>query len=126
MTVTSVPERLQSACRGVPERMAWLEQLPRVISALTDRWSLSFEGDWIDGDASCSWVAPALRHDGTRAVLKVGMPHMEGAHGIEGLRFWDGQPTVRVLEADTDLNAMLLERCQPGTPCAICPKTNKM
>jgi streptomycin 6-kinase len=40
---------------------------------------------------------------------------MEAAHEIEGLRFWDGEPTVQLLEADTDLQAMLLEPCEPGT-----------
>jgi len=39
---------------------------------------------------------------------------MEGAHELPGLRFWDGDPTVRLLEADADLNAMLLESCDPG------------
>jgi streptomycin 6-kinase len=39
---------------------------------------------------------------------------MEGAHEIQGLRFWNGDPTVQLLEADDDLGAMLLERCQPG------------
>jgi streptomycin 6-kinase len=39
---------------------------------------------------------------------------MEGAHEIEGLRYWNGDPTVRLLEADDDLGAMLLERCKPG------------
>jgi len=43
------------------------------------------------------------------------MPHMEGMHEIYGLRFWDGNRTVRLLMADDDLNAMLLERCEPGT-----------
>jgi streptomycin 6-kinase len=56
-----------------------------------------------------------VRTGGTRAVLKLGMPHMEGEHEIQALRFWDGDPTVRLLEADDDLNAMLLERCEPGT-----------
>ncbi|HEY2292377.1 MAG TPA: hypothetical protein VGM86_16900 [Thermoanaerobaculia bacterium] len=42
------------------------------------------------------------------------MPHFEGAHEIQAPRFWDGGPTVRLLEADVDLNAMLLEPCQPG------------
>jgi streptomycin 6-kinase len=53
--------------------------------------------------------------DGTRAILKLGMPHFEGTHEIQGLRFWDGDPTVRLLDADVDLNAMLLEECQPGS-----------
>ncbi|MEA2541236.1 MAG: streptomycin 6-kinase, partial [Acidobacteriaceae bacterium] len=44
------------------------------------------------------------------------MPHMEGEHEIQGLRFWDGDPTVRLLEFDDELGAMLLERCLPGSP----------
>jgi len=43
------------------------------------------------------------------------MPHMEGEHEIHGLRFWDGDPTVRLLEADDELGAVVLERCKPGT-----------
>src|SRR5262249_34664589 len=31
-------------------------------------------------------------------------------------RFWDGDPTVRLIEADARLNVLLLERCEPGTP----------
>ncbi len=42
------------------------------------------------------------------------MPHMEGAHEIQGLRFWNGSPTAQLLDADDRLGAMLLERCQPG------------
>jgi streptomycin 6-kinase len=50
------------------------------------------------------------------------MPHMEGEHEIEGLRFWNGDPTVRLLEADDDLGAMLLERCEPGTRLRSLPE----
>jgi streptomycin 6-kinase len=64
---------------------------------------------------SCAWVARAVRGDGTRVVLKLGRPHMEAAHEIQGLRFWDGDAMVQLLEADADLNAMLLELCEPGT-----------
>jgi len=83
---------------------------------------LTLESPWADSPASCAWVAPAVRQDGTRVVLKLGMPHMEGAQEIEGLRFWDGEPTVRVLEADTLVNAMLLERCEPGTSLRELPE----
>jgi streptomycin 6-kinase len=41
---------------------------------------------------------------------------MEGEQEIQGLRFWNGDPTVRLLAFDEDLGAMLLERCKPGTP----------
>ncbi|HEV2425670.1 MAG TPA: aminoglycoside phosphotransferase family protein, partial [Terriglobia bacterium] len=62
------------------------------------------------------------RSDGTRAVLKVGMPHLEAEQEIQGLRFWDGNPMVRLLEADDDLNAMLIERCLPGTHLRTLPE----
>jgi streptomycin 6-kinase len=110
-----VPARLAAACRDVPERAAWIERLPEAIRELQERWSLSVGAPFDNGDTSCAWVAKAMRADGTRTVLKLGMPHMEGAHELDGLRFWDGDPTVRLLEADADLNAMLLEACEPGT-----------
>ena len=55
-------------------------------------------------------------------MLKLGVPHMEAAHEIVGLRCWDGQGTVRLLDADETLNAMLLERCMPGTPLRRLPE----
>jgi streptomycin 6-kinase len=73
-------------------------------------------------EVSCAWVAPVVRIGGARAVLKLGMPHMEGAHELQGLRFWDGDPTVRLLDADAGLNAMLLERCEPGTALRRLPE----
>ena len=111
-----VPERLVSTCQRAPDRAAWLEQLPLRVRRLQKEWSLTLE-DAFDGvEVSCAWVAPAVREDVTRALLKLGMPHMESAHEAHGLRFWDGDPTVRLLESDADLDAMLLERCEPGTP----------
>jgi streptomycin 6-kinase len=44
---------------------------------------------------------------------------------IEGLRFWDGDPTVRLLDADDDLGAMLLERCEPGTTLRSLPEAEQ-
>jgi streptomycin 6-kinase len=50
---------------------------------------------------------------------------MEAEHEAEGLRFWDGDPTVRLLAAEYDLGAMLLERCQPGTPLRDMPESEQ-
>jgi streptomycin 6-kinase len=106
---------------GPPQRAAWLERLPDAIEELKSRWSLSIGSPWTD-EASSAWVAPAVRKDGTRVVLKLGLPHMEAADEIAGLMFWDGHPTVRLLEADANLNALLLERCEPGTPLRALPE----
>jgi streptomycin 6-kinase len=105
-----IPEHLVANCRKIPEREAWLDNLPVMLEELTDRWSLRTGPPFDHANVTCSWVATVVRADGTPAVLKLGMPHMEGANEIQGLRFWNGNPTVQLLEADDDLGAMLLER----------------
>jgi streptomycin 6-kinase len=108
-----------------PSERAWLESVPDIVHQLCDSWSLSISPPLDGADASASWVAFAGRRDGSRAVLKIGMPHMEAAHEIQGLRFWNGEAVVRLLEADEDLNAMLLERCEPGTSLRQLPETEQ-
>lgn len=112
----TIPRRLQASCSKTAERTAWLDRLAETLADLERRWSISVGAPFDNDEVSCAWVAPATRADGTPAMLKLGMPHMEGTHEIQGLWFWDGNPTVRMLEADDALNAMLIERCVPGTP----------
>jgi streptomycin 6-kinase len=110
-----IPNKIAKVCEGNAEKLAWLDQLPDALHDLQQRWSIEL-GAPIDGDeVTCSWVAPVTREDGSTAMIKLGMPHMEATHEIHGLRFWNGDPTVWLLEEDINLNAMLLERCDPGT-----------
>jgi streptomycin 6-kinase len=120
-----IPQKLVAICQDHGERLRWLNRLPEVVDSLQQRWSLKLE-DPFDGDeVSCSWVAKAALEDGTIAILKLGMPHMEAEHEIEGLRFWAGNPTVHLLAADFELGAMLLERCEPGTTLRGLPETEQ-
>src|SRR5688572_10440805 len=117
-----IPEYLAASCGKSPERAAWLSRLPQAIHDLAKQWSLDLEPPFDGQEVSCAWVARATRIDGTRAILKLGMPHLEGEDEAAGLRFWDGDPTVRLLEWDEELNAMLLERCEPGTHLRTLPE----
>jgi streptomycin 6-kinase len=120
-----IPERLASACQNRVDRTAWLVLLPSIVCELERRWSVK-TGEPFDGeDVSCSWVAPAAFPNGSSAVLKVAMPQMEAEHEIEGLRFWNGYPTVRLLAYDADLGAMLLERCHPGITLRTLPEAEQ-
>lgn len=92
---------------------AWLAELPALVEKLRTRWSLDFGAPYMGG--SCSWVAPARLPDGTRAVFKVTWPHREAAGEAEGLRIWDGRGAVRLLDHAPEHQALLLERCEPGT-----------
>jgi len=122
LRAVKIPERLAFYCRRSEERTEWLRRLPRTLEELRERWRLSI-GDPFDGeDASCSWVAPVIAADGTRAVLKIGMPQMEAEHELHGLLFWNGDAAVRVLAHDEESRAMLLERCEPGAPLRTRPE----
>ncbi len=120
-----LPRRLAETCRKTPDRAAWVARVPTMLGDLEERWSLRLGAPFDHDEVSCAWVAPATRADGTRAVLKLGMPHMEGEQEIDGLRFWNGDPTVRLLDRDDRLNAMLLERCEPGTTVRALPESEQ-
>ena len=119
-----IPQQLVQNCQKTPGRRAWLNGLPVLLEQLEARWSLH-PGEPFDHTGSCSWVAPVTRAKGEPAVLKVPMPHVEGQDEIAGLRFWNGNGTVKLLEADPDSGAMLLERCLPGTTLHSEPETRQ-
>lgn len=108
-----LPPQLVRACQKTPERKSWLESLPQLLDHLITAWSLRLETPF-HHDGACSWVCPVVCSEGTQAVLKLAMPHMEGEHEIQGLRYWAGNSMVQLLEADEPSGAMLLERCLPG------------
>jgi streptomycin 6-kinase len=121
-----IPERLSLNCGRATDASNWLAGLSSTIDRLQERWSLAIGPPFDDEEVSCAWVAPVIRPGGSRAVLKVSMPHFEAEQEIAGLRFWAGDPTVHLLEADEHLHALLLERCDPGIHLrALRPETDQ-
>ena len=106
-------------------RLKWVHSVPALIARFTTRWSLTVGSPFRAIDEGCAWVAPVTDAKGTLAVLKVSFPHFEEEHEIQGLRFWDGEPTVRLLAADDELHVMLLERCVPGTSLREIPEAEQ-
>jgi streptomycin 6-kinase len=81
---------------------------------MRQRWGLALGPPYAAGAGG--YAAPADLPDGTPAVLKVIAPHREAAHEADALARWDGQGAVRLLDRSEDGWAVLLERCEPGTP----------
>ncbi|MEV4743546.1 aminoglycoside phosphotransferase family protein [Streptomyces sp. NPDC049555] len=91
-----------------PQARAWLTGLPRLGEEFLDRWDLRPDGLPTHGMASL--VLPVLRADGTPAVLKFQQPREETAGVAAGLRAWNGDGAVRLLDHDEDSGTQLLER----------------
>jgi streptomycin 6-kinase len=90
----------------------WLTDLPDLIATIEARWSIKvlphFEV------LSYNFAAPVVCSDGTRAVLKLGVPNPELKTECEALRLYDGQGMAALYEADLELGALLIEHLQPG------------
>jgi streptomycin 6-kinase len=118
LMMRTIPEQFACTTREVYGQAgaAWLEGLPELLERLEQHWSLTvdppFEG------LSYNYVAPATRADGTAAVLKVGVPNPELLTEIEALRLYEGRGIARLLDAEPELGALLLERLTPGVPLA--------
>ena len=59
--------------------------------------------------------------DVTPAVLKVSNPHRESLQEADALERWGGDGAIRLLARDDARSALLLERCEPGTPLSGSP-----
>jgi streptomycin 6-kinase len=104
-------------------RTAWLATLPGTVARLARTWSLTVGAPFQPGGHT-AWVAPVRDRTGAERVLKVSWSHPEAVHEADGLRVWAGNGAVHVYLADRsgDTNALLLERCRPGTPLSARPE----
>lgn len=97
----------------------WLGRLPGLVERCAERWSLKVGPPF--PALSFNYAAPAERPGGERLVLKVGVPGAELSSEVGALRLFDGRGAVRLLEADAEWGALLLERLEPGTQLvALC------
>ncbi|KFK86806.1 hydroxyurea phosphotransferase [Streptomyces sp. JS01] len=110
LAVDEIPQGLvASYVTGFGEEgRAWIAGLPSLAADLLERWQLRRDGGVRSGQASL--VLPVLRHDGTRAVLKLQLPREETTAALIGLRAWNGDGMVRLLDHDPASSSMLLER----------------
>jgi streptomycin 6-kinase len=113
-----VPEKFARTMAEVhgAEGAAWVGRLPELLAECGRRWSITVGPPF--EPLSYNYVAPAVRADGTSAVLKVGFPCGELMSEIEALRLCDGRGAVRLMEFDREPGALLLERLEPGTSLA--------
>lgn len=89
---------------------AWLATLPQLIEQLCASWRLTPDGAPLHGGLGL--VLP-VRRAGEALVLKVSWPHAATAQEVAALSAWNGHGAVRLVAADPDHDALLLERLDP-------------
>ena len=107
-----VPSVVRNKARAVGAA-GWLDDLPGLLAGLARDWQLTVTGPPFP-DATEALVLAVTQADGTRAVLKLMIPrpgHIDhNAHEITVLRLAGGRGCVRLLRADPQRGALLLER----------------
>ncbi|HEY3562514.1 MAG TPA: aminoglycoside phosphotransferase family protein [Kribbella sp.] len=87
---------------------SWLHELPGMVDSLAGEWSLTIGASFAGGHAALA--VEATLADGTPAVLKIGVPGRDVGHEATVLRLADGEGCAKLLAADLDRQALLLER----------------
>lgn len=107
-------EFVKRALRRGEEGKLWLESIPNIIAKYSQEWSLQTLSPFT---LSYNYVAPAVREDGSHAVLKIGFPKDEEFQTeIAALSVFNGDGIVKLLEADRENAVILIERVEPGVP----------
>lgn len=92
---------------------AWLPQLPEILQRCRKQWGLP-QGTPCPA-MRINYIEYTTTPDGEPAVLKVGVPHRENFTEMEALAIYDGRGAARLLAADRELGAKLIQRVLPGT-----------
>lgn len=107
-------ENVLSVCGERGRR--WLNDLPKIVGEAAEKWSLVVEKPF--PNLSYNYVAPCVsRRDGSRAVLKIGLPEKNDSvvfGEAQFLKIAGGSGAVKLLQFDADYRALLLERLLPG------------
>ncbi len=85
-----------------------------LAEAVARDWGLRLSEPYPPGAAG--YVVRAELEDGTPAALKLQHTHREDEQEADALERWDGDGAIRLLRRDDERHALLLERCEPGTP----------
>ncbi len=98
---------------------AWSAGLPALAERYLEEWDLRLDGE--PGHGVVSLVLPVIRADGTKAALKLQPVTDENTTEAMGLRTWDGDASVLLLDSDPETGTLLLERLHADRPLSAMP-----
>lgn len=93
----------------------WWSGLPGIVADLESEWGID-TGRPFGGGSALMGRSSADGDWRASAVLKVKVPHREARGEASALSLWNGSGAVRLYRYDAERWALLVERCEPGTP----------
>ena len=116
--MVSIPAALADATshREGNAGVRWLNELPSLIDRFLHEWACEVVGEAWHGEAAI--VLPVQR-DADVAVLKFSFPHPGNRGEAPALRHLGGRGAVRLLDADEEAFALLLERAGQETLASL-------
>jgi streptomycin 6-kinase len=91
----------------------WLTDVESTMQFCEKEWKLQIEGPV--SNLSYNYVLHAKAANGTPVMLKLGVPSFDFTNEIRTLKVYGGKGCARLLKADEERGAMLLEKLLPGT-----------
>ncbi|MEU8823093.1 aminoglycoside phosphotransferase family protein [Streptomyces sp. NPDC048636] len=121
------PKRLLDALSDAPEGpvRSWLEALPETVGRLLDAWELTPERVVTPGGRH-GLVVLVRQADGAPAALKLPVPGPDAEPERAALAHWDGWGAARLLRADPDTGALLIERLSSGVSVRSLPEAKAL
>ncbi|MFI9027272.1 aminoglycoside phosphotransferase family protein [Streptomyces sp. NPDC053560] len=122
------PRRLVRAIGDDPASpaRAWLDSLPDRVAERLAAWELTLERVHEPGGRA-SLLVLVTQQDGTPAALKFPLPGRPGAEAeAAALARWDGWGAARLLQADLDSGALLIERLRGGVSLRSLPEAKAL
>lgn len=115
-----MPQGLRDMPRWRHADASWLDRLPDLVAARVEAWGLAVDRSMAPRHGSNALVV-AVTRQGEPLVLRLAPPADDIAAEVEALRFWAGRGVVRLVDADVESGATLLERLDPSRSAATLP-----
>lgn len=90
----------------------WLGSLEDTVAEYLKKWKLESLGP-VD-NLSYNYVLKVMNEKQNNAILKLGIPNYDFANEVRTLQTYNGEGCVRILRAEPEHGAMLLEHVLPG------------
>lgn len=99
----------------------WLQLLGVNVNHMAEIWELTLESTVTN--LSYNYVMNVIDESNHPYILKIGLPGFDFKNEIRTLQLYNGEGCAKLVKADAEQGAMLLEKLQPGT--MLCNETDE-